>query len=154
MQALSNYPCCYSTAFLLVSGHHSEAHTVIAVWVVVVVLFGHWVADFVLQPHWMSLRKSTDWWVLLQHAYVITLGGVVVGLVVVMVADHTRPPGYLGIWAVLNGAAHFAIDAVTSRITSKLWRKGETHNFFVVIGFDQFLHVAFAVATLSWLVMA
>jgi hypothetical protein len=57
------------------------------------------------------------------------------------------------LWALLNGLAHFGIDAVTSRITSKLFSQGKTHEFFTVIGFDQFLHLALAVVTLAWLVL-
>src|SRR4051812_18106703 len=112
----------------------------IAVWIVVVILLGHWLADFVAQPHWMSLRKWKVWAVLLRHACVITLGGVMVGLVGARFGHHIQPPIWWLAWAVVNGAAHFAIDAVTSRITSKLWGRNEVHNFFVVIGFDQFLH--------------
>ncbi len=118
---------------------------------VVAVLLGHWLADFVWQPHWMSMRKSKEWWVLIQHGARITLGGIFVAGVIVAI-DKGSLFGIVA-WALLNGVAHVAIDSVTSRITSRLYAKGDFHNFFVVIGFDQFLHTAFAVATLVWLVL-
>lgn len=123
----------------------------ISVWVVVVILFGHWLADFVLQPHWMGTGKSKDWWVLSQHAFRITGGGVMVAVAL----GFFFPISATGalIWALVNGVAHFAIDAVTSRMTGKLFAKQDFHNFFVVIGFDQFLHVALAVVTFALFVI-
>jgi hypothetical protein len=35
---------------------------------------------------------------------------------------------------------HTITDYFTSRLNSKLWKKGDVHNFFVSIGFDQVLH--------------
>ncbi len=49
---------------------------------------------------------------------------------------------FILVWAVVNGVLHFITDAITSRITSKLWQKNDMHNFFVVVGFDQLVHYA------------
>lgn len=117
----------------------------ISVWAVVILLFGHWIADFVWQPHWMGMCKSKEWWVLTQHSMRITAGGLLVSLALLPFFPVSLAGGV--VWAALNGIAHFGIDAVTSRITGKLYTKQDMHNFFVVIGFDQFLHVAFAVVT-------
>jgi hypothetical protein len=122
----------------------------VAVWAVILMLFGHWVFDFVLQPHWMGITKSKNWWVLGQHAFRITVGGVLVTAILAMFYPINADGAIF--WALLNGLAHFGIDAVTSRITSRLYAEGKTHGFFTVIGFDQFLHLAFAVLTLAWLV--
>lgn len=53
-----------------------------------------------------------------------------------------------------NGIAHFGIDAVTSRITSYYWQEQRAHAFFVVVGFDQFLHLALLVWTVRILFTA
>jgi hypothetical protein len=40
-------------------------------------------------------------------------------------------------------------DFVTSRISSRLYAKGDIHNFFVVVGFDQFLHYSALIVSYS-----
>ena len=113
---------------------------------ILIVLFGHWFADFVLQNRYMAENKSRDWMALSLHVAVYTLA---LGPFVVWVL----PPDFMLIWGYLaiNGAAHFVTDAVTSRITTRLWKAGRTHNFFAVVGFDQFIHHATLLGTLYWL---
>lgn len=70
---------------------------------------------------------------------------------------------------MLNGALHFATDYMTSRWTSRLWGEAfklvcsacgcpnyppldkPIHNFFVVIGVDQYIHQFTLAATMRWL---
>jgi membrane-bound metal-dependent hydrolase YbcI (DUF457 family) len=44
-------------------------------------------------------------------------------------------------YAFLAGVSHFVIDWLTSRGTSWLWKKEKRHWFFVLIGFDQAIHL-------------
>ena len=107
------------------------------------ILFWHWVADFVFQTNYMAQNKSKSWKVLLQH--VATYSCVLnVGLCLVYRGEH-------GLWFnsvvtanffCLNFICHFVTDAVTSRITRRLWEAKQVHRFFVVIGLDQFIHFA------------
>lgn len=115
------------------------------------VLFAHWVADFVCQTHWQASNKSKDWNALFRHVLVYTavMGAFLAPLFVM------RGVGlYFAIFVVVTFGAHFVTDAITSRISSRLYAKGDWHNFFVVIGFDQFLHYAQLFVTISWLVMS
>lgn len=90
----------------------------------ITVLIVHWVADFIFQTRWMATNKSSSNIALGSHILVYTL---------VM--------SVFGIWfAVVNGILHFIIDYFTSRGTSYLWKKKETHMFFILIGLDQLLH--------------
>lgn len=84
----------------------------------------HFVADFVLQSHWMAINKSKRWDALFCHVFVYSLCFFLYGFPFVC----------------YTFAFHFVIDACTSRVTSYLWREQEVHWFFVVIGFDQLLH--------------
>lgn len=98
-------------------------------------LFAHFVGDFLFQSDAMAKNKSGSFRWLTYH--VATYSIVVGGFLSIVVGVETGV-----VVAAINAVAHFATDAVTSRVTSALWKKGEVHWFFVVIGADQFLHVA------------
>lgn len=74
----------------------------------------------------MAQNKSSRWLPLFVHCCVYTLTMTVFGIP----------------YALVNGAAHFATDAVSSRITKRLWAAKQVHWFFVVIGLDQLIHYA------------
>lgn len=99
---------------------------------IILVLFLHWIGDFVLQSDWMAKNKSKSNKVLLIHTSVYCL-----------------PLLWFG-WkfALINMALHTVTDFFTSRATSKLYASGKIHWFFVVIGFDQFIHTTCLILTL------
>lgn len=100
------------------------------------ILFVHWFADFVLQTDSQAKGKSKEWGPLLAH----TLNYSVVWLLLSM--------GYAGItgckeilfFAPITFFCHTITDYITSRENAKLWEKNKVHDFFVCIGFDQWLH--------------
>ena len=105
--------------------------------VVLTIIFIHFIADFVLQTHWQASNKSKDWIALLSHTGVYTLCWI--------------PFCFLNFGSnlVLNMSflfitliSHTVTDYYTSRLNARLYEKGEIHNFFVSVGFDQFLHYA------------
>lgn len=127
--------------------------------IVTYLAFLHWLADFVFQTDEMAKNKSTSWkWL---AAHILTYGSVLfTGLYVVALANCTEPfhlgtmffmGAFVGIYTLANMILHAAIDAVTSRITSKLYREGKIHQFFVVIGIDQFLHLSCLIWTFAWI---
>ena len=91
----------------------------------------HFVADFVLQNDWMAINKSKSWTAMLAHCCIY--GAVFSAF------------GFL--YGLVNASLHLLVDSASSRITSILYKKGERHWFFVVIGADQALHLSFLVAT-------
>jgi hypothetical protein len=99
------------------------------------ILFSHWVADFVCQSDWMAQNKSKNFSALVAHIAVYS------GVLAIMTMN--------GPFAALNGLIHLVIDFFTSRIAGKLWADKKVHYFFVVIGFDQFLHTAILLLTYS-----
>lgn len=103
--------------------------------VILLILFLHFVSDYVLQTSTMALNKSkSNYWLFL-HSVVYTLPFLLIGVE----------------YAVINGAFHFITDWVTSRVKSSYWDKENYRMFFAVNGADQFVHVATLFATYVFL---
>jgi hypothetical protein len=112
----------------------------ISIWAVLAIVFFHWFADFVCQSDWQAKNKSTNNSALLQHT--------------AMYAALWAIPGFLGAllglinpimmlqFILVTFVFHTITDYFTSRLNTWLWKKGDVHNFFVSVGFDQFLHYA------------
>jgi hypothetical protein len=104
--------------------------------IVLALVWCHFLGDFICQTSYMALNKSKSNAVLFQH-----------------VAVYSLPLYLFGVWfALINLVLHFATDWVTSRITSRLWYYEDKHWFFVVVGFDQAIHLTCLVGTYYWLV--
>jgi hypothetical protein len=101
------------------------------------IAFMHWLSDFPLQTDQMALNKSTSNYWLGLHVLYYSFGMCFVGLLVWFLSDKVH---YGIMWVIMNAMLHFITDYHTSRWTSKLWQAGKRHDFFVVIGLDQFIH--------------
>lgn len=142
--------------------------------VIYVLLTAHFVADFLYQSDWMALNKSKRWdalaWHVLVYGWAFTL---VLGMG--LTATHSVPsPSAVAAFMAINLGAHFVQDALTSRLTSRLWfvdganlatrqladgthvtyavvaYNDKRHWFFVAIGFDQLLHYVTLFVTAGW----
>lgn len=127
-----------------------------------ILLAAHWFGDFFLQTHWQASNKSKDLTALGRHVFVYT------SFVTFVAAFVFGVNLALGKFFFANFFLHLVTDAVTSRITSKLFmaqfetiavgteprlamkRNFNPHNFFVVIGYDQLLHQAALAGTMWW----
>lgn len=92
----------------------------------------HFIADFILQSDWMAKNKSENLNALVLHGLVYSM------------------PFYFFGWeyACINAGLHMCIDSITSKITKRLWLAEQRHWFFVVIGFDQAIHMTCLILTL------
>lgn len=132
-------------------------------------LTAHYVGDFLCQTDWMAQNKSRHLGVLALHALAYT--GVVTAALLAADLPVTREAaGRAMVFFGATYALHFAVDAVTSRLTSALWfvagaafHKGQPdsiayvrydsrkrHWFFCAIGLDQLLHAWSLALVLAW----
>lgn len=98
----------------------------------------HWIADFVLQTDKQAKGKSKNWSDLLEHTNNYSLLWTIIGMFYTIISLNTSWNWLL--FGLITFIAHTITDYFTSRLNSKLWAKGQTHNFFVSVGFDQILH--------------
>lgn len=107
-----------------------------------VILLTHWVADFVLQTDWQAKNKSTDNRALVDHVTTYSVCWLVPMFLLFYFGPYNLVGGILTafVFAILTFFCHLVTDYFTSKINSRLWAKGDVHNFFVSIGFDQVLH--------------
>lgn len=129
---------------------------------VVALVLGHFVGDFVLQTHWQASNKSKNNDALTRHVLTYT-----VAIAVVSYLFFRFVPLWVGFVAA-NGVVHWCVDWCTSRVSSRLFMEQfvaadfpkaaalvmrndfNPHNFFVVLGFDQLLHMLTLVFT-TWI---
>lgn len=111
----------------------------INLWAAVIILLLHWIFDFVCQTHYQSINKSKRFSVLLSHT--LTYSGLWACIIFLLVLALNKPIELL--WFIpITFIAHTITDYLTSKLNAKLWRENKVHEFFVSIGFDQWLHCA------------
>lgn len=105
----------------------------------VLILFAHFIGDFPMQRiiPTMDTEKSKSIVMLTLHVAMYSLPLWLFG----WFADIDPT------WVIWNVAAHWIVDFVTSKCTSYFWRNKHEGWFWITIGFDQFLHVAFLFLT-------
>lgn len=104
----------------------------ISIYIILGILFWHWFADFVMQTDKEATGKSKNMKDLLSHTVKYSVMWIIPAMI--MLGFH----GFT--FAVITFICHTVTDYFTSRLNSKLWAEGKVHNFFVSIGFDQWLH--------------
>lgn len=114
-----------------------------------IIIWSHWIADFVFQLDRMARNKSKDNDALMSHIkwYTFIL---FIGSLLLFKFDFVMA----GVFALVNGIIHYWVDYVTSRITSKLHAQGKMGSdkfpnlgFFAVIGLDQAIHMTTLITT-------
>ena len=109
-----------------------------------IIIFIHWIADFVLQTDWQAQNKSKNNFALLSHTSNYSLVWLLPMCLVFGVMKEGATTEWI-VWTTLYFSmitlvAHTITDYFTSRLNSKLWSEGKVHYFFVSVGFDQVLH--------------
>lgn len=109
----------------------------ISIGVIAWIMFVHWVFDFILQSDADAKNKSKSNKHLWSHVYIYQFGVYVAGYGIWFFDESFQ----LFYWWIVNLLAHFVTDYFTSRGSSYFFQKQDFHNGFVVIGFDQYIHL-------------
>lgn len=98
---------------------------------IILIVWVHFIADFLCQTDKMALNKSTSNKWLLAHTSVYSIWFLILG------------------WkfALITFLTHTITDYITSRGTSYLWKKEKRHEFFCLIGLDQAIHITTLILT-------
>lgn len=103
---------------------------------ILIILFIHWVADFLYQTKDMAVNKSSSNLWLFRHVAVYSSVWFFVGIAIFDIAQ-------VALFTIITFISHFITDYITSRWTKKLYNIGKYYgfpSFFSVIGLDQYLH--------------
>lgn len=119
-------------------------------------IYAHYVADFICQSHNMATGKSTSNWWLSLHVitYMIVMlipcsmifffyGITFSGLAYVSIVNWQMILYYV----LINGALHWATDYYTSRWSRSYFQVQDYHNGFNVVGLDQCIHYTCLILT-------
>jgi hypothetical protein len=113
----------------------------------VLILFTHFVADFIFQTEKQAVNKSKSNWLLTAH---VATYGVGLSIFSLLWIDNTLSAFY---WILCNMILHWITDFVTGRINAYLLRREMTNWFFVGVGADQFIHHLCLLLTYQALIM-
>lgn len=103
--------------------------------ILLILIWLHFIADFIFQTRRMANNKSKKILWLLAHCVEYTIFFLPFGLK----------------FAAINGALHLITDFITSKMTSHFWRCKNEKLFFVTIGFDQAIHLTCLLLTLGFI---
>jgi hypothetical protein len=108
---------------------------------VTLLLFAHWVGDYVLQTNEMAYYKgrSLRWLTIHVAVYSIPIGAA---------AFILFRPGVILQFCDINFALHWATDFITSRLAYHY--KETPRIYYPIIGFDQFIHGACLILTANY----
>lgn len=97
----------------------------------------HFIGDFVLQTNKQAKEKSKSNKQLTLHVLSYSIVWLLIANVYSIITNNYL---VVSLFPIITFICHWITDYFTSRLNTKLWNKGDVHNFFVNVGFDQVLH--------------
>jgi hypothetical protein len=129
-------------------------------WIYAVLFFGwlfftHFVGDFIIQTGKQATNKSANIGALTTHIFTYTLTLVVMLSFLAYIdtsagLDDIYIDGVIA-YSMVNGALHFVTDFFTSKASKKAMSEEKIKLFWIIIGFDQFIHQFCLIATIPLL---
>ncbi len=112
---------------------------------IILIIFIHWIADFLFQTSDMALNKSKSNYWLSIHCLTYSAVWLCCGAILYDIGMWQCHRMDVILFTLITFVCHFITDYFTSRWTSKLYATQKFYgfpSFFNVIGLDQFLHYA------------
>lgn len=107
----------------------------------ILLLFAHWIGDYLFQTNEMATSKGRSFYWLNVHVAVYTLP-------ILASALMLFPWDIALYFALLNALFHWITDFVTTRLAYRY--QSNPRLFYPIIGFDQFTHGACLLGTLLY----
>jgi hypothetical protein len=104
----------------------------------ILLLFAHWVGDYLLQTNEMASRKAASLKWLTVHVLVYCIPILCVSILLFPVPQAL-------VFLAVNGVLHWITDFFTSRLAIRY--KSNPRVFHSIVGFDQFIHAACLLGT-------
>jgi len=101
---------------------------------ILLIIWIHFIADFLLQNDKMAINKSSSSKWLTIHTLIYSIPFVIFGFRSMVVIF----------------TSHWFVDFFSSRLTTKLFIAQKRHWFFVVIGLDQAIHLSFIILIITY----
>jgi hypothetical protein len=99
------------------------------------IIWVHFVADFILQTNYIALNKSKYINCLLIHSGIYSVPFLIFGLE----------------YAIINGILHFIIDYFSSAMTAAFYANDKRRYFWLTIGCDQAIHMTCLILTAGFI---
>jgi len=118
------------------------------------ILAFHYIGDFLLQSREMAQNKSKSAKHLSEHVAIYSMIMTILFMLVstnTIASDPLEWFSNVGKFLTITYLTHWVTDYITSRWTSRLWKKKEEWKFFAVIGFDQLIHISTLLLTYEYL---
>jgi hypothetical protein len=133
--------------------------------IVILLMLIHFFADFIMQTDEMAKNKSESNYWLTRHVVIYTVTSacfyyslICLCLILsVFILDGEILATYqafisnslfnLLMFILINGVLHWVTDYFTSRASKHCYKQGKSHEFFIVVGLDQFIHHATLLTT-------
>src|SRR5687767_13589394 len=99
----------------------------------IVLLFAHWVGDYLFQSNEMATQKATSLKWLTIHVVVYCIPVFLAGIYLFQMRHAL-------VYLAINAGLHWITDFVSSRLASRY--RSDPRLFHSIVGFDQFFHGA------------
>ncbi len=123
-----------------------------------IVLFVHWLADFIAQSHEDAINKSSSNKHLLSHTVGYTAHwAIALPIMVVVLSELDIISSFslvnVFLFLFITFVCHTVTDYFTSRLVKRYFSVQNFHNGFVVVGFDQILHYVQLFLCIKYLIL-